>query len=146
MDVAIQLTDACVWAYNSTTSGVGPEIFSYVPCGKIDDSQTGEKCAYSEEKWHDAMREYWRPTNPNSKTSESDLKVAQERVLSIIKSERLPPGFVDMKDPKYILRPEAIEVSSSSTALPETKLGRRKAGRCFSMWKSTHGQASPLRA
>ncbi len=109
LDIAIQLTDACVWSYNITASGIGPEIFSFVPCGKIEDSQTGEKCAFSTEKWHTAMRQYWRPTNSRVQETEADRAAAEEHVLGLIKGRRLPPGIVDIQEPKYILRPEAIE-------------------------------------
>ncbi|KAH8888782.1 hypothetical protein GQ53DRAFT_808170 [Thozetella sp. PMI_491] len=105
VDLAIQMTDACVWAYNVTASGIGPEIFAFVPCGLIGDSQTGEKCAFSEEKWHAAVRKYWRP---HSKADETEAEV-EEYIRSTIKNKRLPPGLVDMPDSRYILRPEAIE-------------------------------------
>lgn len=109
LDVAIQLTDACVWTYNSTASGIGPEIFSFVPCGSIEDSQTGEKCSYSEEKWRLAVRGFWSSAKPNVEETEAGRREAEERVDKIIKDRRLSPGMVDVNDAKYILRPEAIE-------------------------------------
>lgn len=101
MDVAIQLTDACVWTYNVTASGIGPEIFSFVACGKIEEEQTGPGCAYSEEKWRTAIRDFWRPS--------SDMAPSDPQISNIIHGRRLPPGFLDVGDKKYILRPEAIE-------------------------------------
>lgn len=109
LDVAAQLTDACVWSYNVTASGIGPEIFSFVPCGSIEDSQTGEKCSYSDEKWHSAVRDYWRLPRRGVEETEEERRETAERVESIITENRLSPGLVDVVDRKYILRPEAIE-------------------------------------
>lgn len=109
VDLAAQLTDACVWSYNTSVAGVGPEIFTFAPCGSIEDSQTGDKCSYSEEKWRAAIRNYWRPPPKGVKETEDDLREAAERVESLIKERRLTPGMVEVNDRKYILRPEAIE-------------------------------------
>lgn len=49
MSIAEKLTDGCVWAYASTTTGVMPEAFELVPC----DSLTS--CLWNETKWHEAL-------------------------------------------------------------------------------------------
>ena len=100
LDVAIQLTDGCVWSYNITASGIGPEIFTVATCGGIDEKQTGEKCKFSEKKYRAKVHDYWRPANS---------EMTDEQVTGMINSRRLPPGIVDVNDRKYILRPEAIE-------------------------------------
>jgi len=100
LDVAIQLADGCVWSYNVTASGIGPEIFTFAACGGIDESQTGEKCKYSEKKWRTALHDYWKPTS---------VDITEEQVTSVISTRRVPRGMVDVNDRKYILRPEAIE-------------------------------------
>jgi hypothetical protein len=107
VDVAIQLTDSCVWSYNATASGIGPEIYNFVSCGSVDDSQTGEKCIYSEKKWIDGVRASWDP--PKSGETDEERKSGEASAREIIKSKRLPPGMTDVGDRKYILRPEAIE-------------------------------------
>lgn len=114
LDIAKQLTDACVWSYNATNSGIGPEIWRFAACGGIEESQTGDKCSYSEDKWRQAIREHWRP-----RTSSTQTKSAQEtpeeiretalEIDRIIDLHRIPKGFVEVTDTKYILRPEAIE-------------------------------------
>ncbi|KAJ9142764.1 alpha-1,2-Mannosidase [Pleurostoma richardsiae] len=100
MEVAAQLTDACVWAYNSTATGIAPEIFGFVACGGVEEEQLGDKCAYSKEKWRGGISNFWRL---------SGSPPPEERIDSIISARRLTPGFVDVSDKKYILRPEAIE-------------------------------------
>ncbi|RMZ74873.1 hypothetical protein DV737_g5659, partial [Chaetothyriales sp. CBS 132003] len=49
MDLAAKLTDACVWAYQSTPLGVMPELFELVPC------QGPAACAWNETRWHDYL-------------------------------------------------------------------------------------------
>jgi hypothetical protein len=110
LDIATQLTDGCVWAYNSTASGIMPEIFTSLPCGNIDEEQTSESCAYSKEKWHAAVQKYWhisgKSTSANSDNDEDDLETQTD---DTIKGKRLPVGMLETYDKKYILRPEAIE-------------------------------------
>lgn len=103
LDVALQLTDGCVWAYKQSPRGIMPEIFSYVPCGGIEESQKGEACAYSEEKWRTAVGAHYSPGN----SAASDLFGPNMEKLII--NKELVRGMVDIPDKKYILRPEAIE-------------------------------------
>lgn len=102
LDIAAQLTNGCVWSYNITESGVGPEIFTFVPCGQIEDLQTGQRCKYTKEKWHEAVQQHWNPTQGTGPAPE-------DVILDTIKRHQLPTGMVGVNDPKYILRPEAIE-------------------------------------
>lgn len=103
MDLAVQLTDGCVWAYNATeATGIMPEIFGYIACGGVEDSQTGPECAYSERKWRTVIRDHYSGANSNLDPESSD-------VANLINGKRVSPGFVEINDRKYILRPEAIE-------------------------------------
>ncbi|CAK47995.1 CAZyme family GH47 [Aspergillus niger] len=49
MDLASKLTDGCVWAYESTKTGIMPEHFSLLPC------KQGEKCEWNEEAYYKAL-------------------------------------------------------------------------------------------
>jgi Glycosyl hydrolase family 47 len=104
LDVAIQLTEGCVWAYNSTASGIGPEIFGFIPCGHVDDDPSGEHCTWSEDKWFAGVEEQWWSAQDENKESPN-----ADEVRGIIKTQRLPLGMVKVHDKRYILRPEAIE-------------------------------------
>lgn len=53
MDIAAKLTDGCVWAYESTYTGIMPETFLVVPCKK------GEPCTWDEIRYKDAL-DPWR--------------------------------------------------------------------------------------
>ena len=91
--IAEELTSGCVWAYDSNTNGIAPEIFTVMPC-----PPTGS-CAWSESAWHDALA----TTYPGSGTQ------TPSGLQTLISARRLPPGFTSIDDRRYILRPEAIE-------------------------------------
>lgn len=96
--VAAQLTDGCVWAYDSMPTGISPEIFAAIPCAN------DTECQWSEKKWHDGINAV---VQPNVKAT--DNLDDTTRAKQIITRNRLPPGFTNISDKKYILRPEAIE-------------------------------------
>ncbi|KAL8349114.1 hypothetical protein RB598_004801 [Gaeumannomyces tritici] len=79
-----RLTRGCVHAYRSMASGMGPERWNLAPC-RGDHSVRAADCPWDEAHWEaeKAKRPEWRPN--------------------------LPKGYTTAKDPRYILRPEAIE-------------------------------------
>ena len=87
--VARKLVDGCIWAYNATTSGMMPEVFYAAPCA--------DDCAWDERKWHDAIAQ--RASSDDPAQAPADL----------VRERRLPPGVTDIRDRRYMLRPEAIE-------------------------------------
>jgi mannosyl-oligosaccharide alpha-1,2-mannosidase len=99
LEIAKQLTNGCVWAYDSNVNGISPEIFSVIPCPKNSD------CLWSDEKWYNAIDKLYFNQGQAASTEGSD----EERINKTIKERRLPPGFTAIDDRRYILRPEAIE-------------------------------------
>ncbi|KAE9966406.1 hypothetical protein BLS_007029 [Venturia inaequalis] len=100
LETAKKLVEGCIWAYESTPSGIMPEIFKAVKC------YDAENCPWSEEEWYSAIvREapFVDSTVPEAKMT------ITERAEEIIKETLLPPGFTQVRDTRYILRPEAIE-------------------------------------
>ncbi|KAF1925657.1 glycoside hydrolase family 47 protein [Didymella exigua CBS 183.55] len=90
--VARKLVDGCIWAYDSTPSGIMPEQAKLIPCrGDAD-------CAWQPEKWNTAVR--------SAGVDEFDRNLD---AADIIKQDGLPPGFARISDRRYLLRPEAIE-------------------------------------
>ncbi|KAK3062234.1 hypothetical protein LTR53_019468, partial [Teratosphaeriaceae sp. CCFEE 6253] len=65
-----------------------PEIFRTIPCSPTSE----DNCTYTQERWHDAVA----PGVP---------ELAQTTIVE----QKLAPGFVSIKDARYMLRPEAIE-------------------------------------
>ena len=64
--------------------------------GKYDD------CTWSEAHWYDAISEHW---NNHKNADIQALNQAKE----LAKERGLAPGMVHVTDPRYSLRPEAIE-------------------------------------
>lgn len=93
--IARKLVDGCIWAYNATVTGIMPEIFHMVACDDLD------HCEWDEKKWHQAVL--------NQHGRGDDTTSEKERAEELIKENRLPPGFFQISERKYILRPEAIE-------------------------------------
>lgn len=99
LDLAAQLTDTCVWAYNVTATGIGPEKFYLATCGSALEDPEGFRCSYTQDKWRSALEKYWEVKD----------ETEPDPIGQLMNNGQLPPGFVDIDDPKYLLRPEAIE-------------------------------------
>ncbi|KAJ5898867.1 hypothetical protein N7495_003611 [Penicillium taxi] len=52
MDIASKLTDGCVWAYETTTTGLMPERFRLMPCGK------GKACDWDEASYDAEVKRF----------------------------------------------------------------------------------------
>ncbi|MCJ1340564.1 hypothetical protein MMC09_005860 [Bachmanniomyces sp. S44760] len=97
MAVARKLVNGCIWAYDSMPTGIMPETAHLTRCADAQD------CEWDEMKWHAAVSLRQAPS------SETENMSSEERVRHAIKQNRLPPGYADVGDRRYILRPEAIE-------------------------------------
>ncbi|KAI0852564.1 glycoside hydrolase family 47 protein [Daldinia vernicosa] len=98
--IAEQLTEGCVWSYNQTDSGIGPELFRFIPC---DPDVTKDDCQWSEARWTEAIRKFWGRNMKGDTLSDKQVKD------NIIEARHLPLGMVNVDDRRYLLRPEAIE-------------------------------------
>ncbi|KAK8139054.1 glycosyl hydrolase family 47 [Apiospora sp. TS-2023a] len=79
VQIGAKLTQGCIYAYKSMPAGVGPERHNMIAC------ESRKDCPWDEQVW------------------------IQERQKRPEWKEHLPKGFTTAKDPRYILRPEAIE-------------------------------------
>lgn len=77
----VKITKGCVYAYRAMPTGMMPERYNMVPCPSRDDAG----CRWNEEVWE------------------------REKKKRLEWKQHLPKGFTTAKDPRYILRPEAIE-------------------------------------
>lgn len=102
LDVAAELTDGCAWSYSGTPSGIGPEIFSFIPCESENEMGKTMDCQWADSRWNDAIKKYWGSISPGKDMTEQEI-------ANIVKTHRLPRGMVNVDDRKYQLRPEAIE-------------------------------------
>ncbi|KAK5085853.1 hypothetical protein LTR05_005142 [Lithohypha guttulata] len=103
LSVARRLVDGCVWAYNSTPTGLMPETFHIAPCHYGIDDALANECDWSEERWLEAV------ARQNGTSKPSPGKTLSELGKEIVKEHSLTPGYTKWGDNRYILRPEAIE-------------------------------------
>jgi mannosyl-oligosaccharide alpha-1,2-mannosidase len=82
-DIGERLARGCGWAYSQFPTGLMPEVFGLVPCRSTSEYslfKDDDKCAWDEQKWqHDSA------------------------------DTTLGKGWRHARDPRYLLRPEAIE-------------------------------------
>lgn len=97
LETARELVEGCHWAYSSMPSGIMPEIFGALPC----QSSNPEECTWDEDLWEKAVVEKANRGHVPETYAGQAQRVIQER--------KLAPGFTEIRDPRYILRPEAIE-------------------------------------
>lgn len=90
VDVGRKLTDGCIWSYKALPLGVMPEVFQMIPC------QDKLHCNWNETLWREEVHRH------SAVGADQDLD-------KYIKDARIPKGFAQISDPRYILRPEAIE-------------------------------------
>lgn len=99
MNTARKLVDGCVWAYDSMPSGIMPEQFSMVPC------EMNSNCQWDEKKWEAAVLEKAKAKTEQGQNFKNDAQLLNHT----IHQDNLPKGFSEIRDPRYLLRPEAIE-------------------------------------
>ncbi|KND86583.1 Endoplasmic reticulum mannosyl-oligosaccharide 1,2-alpha-mannosidase [Tolypocladium ophioglossoides CBS 100239] len=110
LDWAAKLTRGCLWAYDSLPTGVMPETSLLAAC-----PDAASPCAWDESVWHAAVARAQPPGEARA----------------TIRDQRLPPGFAHIPDPRYILRPEAIE---SVFLMYRTTGDPRWQDRAWAMW------------
>ncbi|KAL2870820.1 glycoside hydrolase family 47 protein [Aspergillus lucknowensis] len=95
LSVARKLTDGCIWAYDIMPTGIMPETLYLSPCEDMSD------CQWDEQKWHRDIR--------NRSPKHSNIAETDAAAKALIEKFKLPPGVTEISDPRYMLRPEAIE-------------------------------------
>ena len=102
INMARKLVDGCIWAYQHMPTGIMPEVFTMLPCEMNSD------CQWDEKKWKQAVI---KSADQYSDDTGKPINAAsdEEKYAQTMKQRRLTPGFLDIQDRRYILRPEAIE-------------------------------------
>lgn len=91
VEIGRKLTDGCIWAYENMVHGVMPEIAHFVAC------PSKGNCTWDTTTYDISVLE---------RAGSSD---GNRGIEEIMVEKHLPPGFTDIDDRRYILRPEAIE-------------------------------------
>ncbi len=122
LDIAKRLTDGCVWAYESTTTGIMPEIFELVPCDSLD------YCEWNETKYWEALDPDWRKREEREALFAKNRKefLDRERAKATVTPVQTPkPGQYDT--PKLpVDEPVADAVVKSTVAEVNAKLPNRE--------------------
>ncbi|KAK4164134.1 glycosyl hydrolase family 47-domain-containing protein [Cladorrhinum sp. PSN259] len=79
--VGEKLARGCAWAYAAFASGIMPEVSDVLACDRDEDGQLVPSCEWDDSKWK---------------------KMGQQ-------VGKLPKPFFSVRNPQYLLRPEAIE-------------------------------------
>ena len=101
IEVARNLVNGCIWAYESMPTGIMPEVFHVVPCR----GNHTRACPWNQTRWTSEV------TLRNSHDEqELDLSTPyDERMRMKLERLRLPAGFSAIDDRRFLLRPETIE-------------------------------------
>ncbi|KAL8915574.1 MAG: hypothetical protein Q9171_000139 [Xanthocarpia ochracea] len=67
LDIAKRLTDACVWSYEMTPTGIMPEHFMVVPCNDM------ETCPFNETLWYEQLDPYHPRARSRASISQATL-------------------------------------------------------------------------
>jgi len=66
LEAAARLADGCVWAYESTTTGIMPESFNVMRCSDRND------CKWNETTWHEELDPYRSQREQKQRLSEEE--------------------------------------------------------------------------
>jgi mannosyl-oligosaccharide alpha-1,2-mannosidase len=127
LSTAQRLLDGCIWAYNSTPSGLMPETFHLIPCSKGSSTSSSSDCEWADDKYYTGV------TSQHSDASNPPTTSPIETGKQLVKTHSLLPGFTAHGDNRYILRPEAIE---SIFVLYRITGERRYQEDAWRMWES----------
>ncbi|KAK4209482.1 glycosyl hydrolase, partial [Rhypophila decipiens] len=94
VEIGEKLARGCAWAYGAFPTGVMPEIFGMVACPP---GWKAGPCEWDEDLWEAKTK---KPGDGNE-----NLDIAAVAAARRLKKN----GFREARDPRYILRPEAIE-------------------------------------
>lgn len=114
LDIARQLTDGCVWAYESMPAGIMPEIASVVPCPDL------KPCKWDQRKYHDALDPNLDERIAAVKQWNENQKEIYETSKSLAVKEVALPAYEDpvelIADVTAELNPRFIEELPSKTS------------------------------
>lgn len=101
MNMARKLVDGCIWAYDSMPSGIMPEVFTMVAC------DMNSECEWDENRWREAVLKETK--SREKQDGEPEFTNDADLLNYTIAQRHLKPGYVEINDGRYLLRPEAIE-------------------------------------
>jgi mannosyl-oligosaccharide alpha-1,2-mannosidase len=112
LEIAKKLTDGCIWAYESTTTGIMPESFELVPCDSLTD------CAWNETKW-------WEALDPDRKRREEQARLSSENRMTELDLEETT-GQQAVPTPSAPSETPSLSGNPEENAVPD-RFGSRPA-------------------
>lgn len=110
MDIASKLTDGCVWAYESTQTGIMPESFHLLPCEK------GKPCTWDETLYQKAL-------DPQADMRAKQTEKLYEQKLQFAKEAQSKVGEADKTTPAP---PASFPAGSRQDAVEKHGAGDRR--------------------
>lgn len=98
LPIAHKLSTGCAWAYSALPSGIMPELFHLHQCPSLT------SCHYTESAWLALHK-----SAPRKSRSIRSIIQPDAAARKYVTRNRIPEGFEKVDDPRYIMRPEAIE-------------------------------------
>ena len=122
LDLAKKLTDGCVWAYESTTTGIMPEHFIALPC------QNREDCPWNETAYWEALDPFRSTRVPSTPASQTVLEELSDNVSTEQKAVRedLPAIRQADEETQAAAVPKEIELDEKSTEPLRGNLAKRQ--------------------
>lgn len=116
VQIGEQLARGCAWAYEAFSTGIMPEVSEVVPCENAREKDghhqhLTQQCPWNETKYRIEKRKaaaalsHRFTSDPNPDDSDPSTSSASPQKKPI----PLPKPFTKISDPRYMLRPEAIE-------------------------------------
>lgn len=143
LDIAAQLTDGCVWAYESTATGIMPESFELLPCDK------GSSCTWNETRYRKALDPHeesrfsraqrLQESNRQSSHDSQNTGTAQKdssSASSLDDSSDYGQGYVSKRE--LSAAGEQKEASSTSTSTSDRQLSRESLAQLEKTLAVTH--------
>lgn len=110
MDIASKLTDGCVWAYESTKTGIMPESFHLLPCEK------GKPCTWDETLYRKAL-------DPQADLRAKQAEKLYQQKLEVAKEAQGKVGEADKTVPAP---PASFPAGSRQDAIEKHEAGDRR--------------------
>lgn len=147
IETAKKLTNGCVWAYQSTLSGIMPEAEHVVPCSSL------ERCEFNKTRWYEAL-------DPSKRLRDQELR-QWEAKQGKKKAGRATHGAAETSDggagnpsrqgshvPGVLDRRAVVPASAKNKEGGSTKTKTNHSCRCRSgrRWVRVLGRPSPPKA
>ena len=119
MDIAKKLTDGCVWAYESTTTGIMPESYLVVQCPDPVD------CPWNETLWHEKLDPYGH-LREQQRAQQKPVVLKNEKEMTVKTSEE-EVSLAESPKASFTAEQAVSQTEQSMAATSDTQASLTKA-------------------